>query len=304
MSQYHRGPRAMLVLASALTMLASVAPAGLLAQDDDGGRVRVYTFGRPRLGIRVGTRADAEKDKIGARVSDVTEDGPADKAGIKEGDIITRFNGVALGGVKSDDDDEDSGPGLKLIELARKLDEGDTVDVEYRRGGENRKTRVIAADLGDFAVRGFRMDAPGMRGMTLPRMDFRAGPDMHFFEGGPEGVRIFANGRFEGGLELAELNSDLGEYFGAKEGVLVLKAPSDSGNPLKAGDVILSIDGRATRSEDQARRILRSYGDGETAKLEVLRRQKKMTLSYKPARGDVKMRMPRPRRPAPPAERS
>jgi hypothetical protein len=302
MSQYQKGARAALVLVSALATLSSVAPAGLAAQNDEPGPVRVFTFGRPRIGIRVDTRADAEKDKIGARVGSVTEGGPADKAGIKEGDIITRFNGVALGGAKSDEEDDASGPGLKLVELAQKLDAGDTVDVEYRRGTETRKARLVAADMGDFAMRHFDFQAPGARGMMRmsPRIDIQPGPDMEMprmFDGPGADFRIFTDRRMDGGLDLADLNSDLGEYFGAKEGVLVLKAPADSGSPLKAGDVIVSIDGRATRTEEQARRILRSYGDGETAKLEVLRKQKKLTLTYKSAReGEWKMRTPRPPR--------
>jgi S1-C subfamily serine protease len=306
MSQYKRGTMAALTLVTALAAISSVVPAGLAAQDDESGPVRVFTFNRPRIGIQVDTRADAEKDKIGARVEAVTDDGPAAKAGIKEGDIITRFNGVALGGVKSEEDEDASGPGLKLISLARKLDAGDTVDVEYRRGSENKKARIVAADLGDFSMRRFKLEGPDFRGMRMPRVEIQPGPEgmPRMFQGGPGEFRIFT--RQEGGLELAELNPDLGEYFGAKEGVLVLKAPADSGNPLKAGDVILSIDGRATKSEEQARRILRSYGDGETAKLEVLRKQKKMTLSYKPEReGEWKVRTPRPpRRPVPPSERS
>src|SRR3989442_15547105 len=48
-------------------------------------------------------------------------------------------------------------------------------------------------------------------------------------------------------LELVNLNADLGEYFGTKEGILVVKAPADSSLPLKAGDVILSVG----RSEER-----------------------------------------------------
>jgi hypothetical protein len=59
--------------------------------------------------------------------------------------------------------------------------------------------------------------------------------------------RVFINDRFSD-LDLVDLNPDLGEYFGSKTGVLVVKAPSDSTIPLKAGDVILKIDGREPKS--------------------------------------------------------
>jgi S1-C subfamily serine protease len=92
---------------------------------------------------------------------------------------------------------------------------------------------------------------------------------------------------------LADINPELGEYFGAKEGVLVLSTPRDTTLPLKAGDVIVSIDGRTPTSEAHARRILGSYDGGETAKLEILRRQKKLTVSWKVPERDWKWREPR-----------
>lgn len=295
MSLYPTRSRAGLVLVTAL-FLANIAPVGLAAQDDDSGPVRVFTFsGRPRIGVRVDTRADAEKDKIGARIESVTEDGPADKAGIQKGDIITRFNGTALGGIKGDDEDE-SGPGMKLISLAQKLDDGDTVDVEYRRGSESKKTKVVASEMGGLSFNGggrWKVQ-PDMRGMVMPRMEM----DFPRFESGPNNFKFFSGDMLmEGGLELTDLNADLGEYFGAKEGILVLKTPSDSGNPLKAGDVIVSIDGRTPKSEAQARRILRSYEPGETAKIEVIRKKSRTTLSWKPAAREERFKVtPRPGR--------
>ena len=291
MQRHSPSTRSALAVVVALAAISSIVPAGAAAQDDEPGPVRVFSFGRPRIGVRVGVTADKEKDRIGARIEEVTSGGPADKAGLKDGDIITRFNGVALGGLKSDDEDA-SGPGQKLIELARKLEGGDTVDVEYCRGSDTRKVKIVAQDLGGMAMDRWRMRVPDLRGMELPRM----------LEGGPGEFRFFTD-RSAGGLELADLNPDLGEYFGAREGVLVLRTPADSSLPLKAGDVILSIDGRTPKSEAQAHRILRSYDAGETAKIEVLRKQKKLTLSWKPNPRDGMWKMERPRR-TPPVERS
>jgi S1-C subfamily serine protease len=83
------------------------------------------------------------------------------------------------------------------------------------------------------------------------------------------------------------LNPDLGEYFGTKEGVLVVKASADSSLPLKSGDVITSIGGRKPASPEHAMRILRSYEKGETVSLEIMRKQKRMTVAWKvPSRED------------------
>jgi len=265
------------------------APRSLAAQDDEEGpRVFAFSSGRPRIGVSVDFHADKDRDRLGARIESVTPDGPADKAGLKAGDIVTKFKGVSLGGATAEDEDE-SGPARKLVELARKLEPGDTVDVEYLRGGDTRTARIVARDLSGSAMgHGFRYEMPKM-----PRLDSPGGlPRMPVWDfDGPGSFRVFMD-RDGMGLRLADLNPELGEYFGAKSGVLVLESPRDSTLPLKAGDVILSIDGRAPASEAHARRILASYDAGETAKLEIMRKQKKLTVSWKVPEQEGKWRMP------------
>ena len=233
---------------------------------------RVYGTGdrHARLGVTVDAHADPKRDKLGAEIEEVVPDGPADQAGLKEGDIITKFNDTALGGVKAEDEDE-SGPGRKLIELAHKLEPGDTVKLEYLRDGKTRQATVVAERLGRGFARVELPEMPELPGMPdLPRFRFNAEPD-HF--------EMLLDGAV-GGIELVSLNPDLGEYFGAKEGVLVVKSPGDSTLALKGGDVIVAIDGRKPQSPSHALRILRSYAAGETVKLDVLRQKKRTTVSW------------------------
>lgn len=274
MQSFSPRSRQALTLLTALFLTSSFVPSGAQAQEL-GGRVRSFSFNRARIGISVSMQADKEDDKIGARIRSVTPDGPADKAGLKDGDIVTRFNGTALGGLESDDE-EASGPGEKLVKLAQKLDDGDTVQVEYRRGSDNRKATLVAEELemkGAMTLVG-PDGAEGWGGTVRPRM-FSTEPGRGFT------MSLNGFGMMRGGLELADLTPELGEYFGAKSGVLVLKTPEDSSLALKAGDVIIAIDGRTPTSESQVHRILSSYDRGETAKIEVLRKQKKVTVSWK-----------------------
>jgi C-terminal processing protease CtpA/Prc len=267
-----------IIVAAALAAL----PAGLTAQGTPRPprpprepRTRAFMLSdhHGRIGVVVKTDASPETDKIGAKIEGVTPGGPADKAGLKVGDIITKFNGASLAAVKAEDD-EASGPGTKLVQLARRLEPDDTVQVEFRRGSDVKQATLIAADLGST----FRMEMPGPPEIAMGPM---LGMDHFEMFGSPWGS-----------LELVSLNSDLGEYFGTKDGVLVVKAPADSTLPLKGGDVITSIGGRKPANPSHAMRILRSYEKGETVSIEILRKQKRMTVAWKvPAREDRFMRM-------------
>ena len=212
---------------------------------------------RQRIGVALEADGDEESDRIGAKVASVTPDGPADDAGIRPGDIITRFGNTRLGG------DE---PTKKLVELAQKLEPGDTVRVEYQRNGSRRNATIVAEDLGssNFAV-------------TIPRAQIER--MMPAIEGMRDNFAMFVGGW--PGIRLAELNEGLGEYFGTSEGLLVLEAPADSTLPLRAGDVITSIDGRTPQSVGHAMRILGSYSEGESVKFQVMRKQQRQTLEWK-----------------------
>jgi hypothetical protein len=247
--------------------------------------MRIMLDRRARLGIKVNLQA-RPTDSIGAYVDAVTPGGPAAQAGIRSGDIITKLNekSVLAGGAAEDDHThpQESRPGLRLIELAARLEPNDTVAMEYRRGKDRRTASVVTAEEPDmvfgpgeggrfsFRFPGPDRPGPGQRvpaGAFLERFE-TAGPHWEFFSGSPLGR-----------LELAPLNSDLGRYFGTDEGVLVISAPKDSALGLRGGDVVLAVDGRAPSSPSHLLRILRSYETGETFKLDIMRSRKRETVS-------------------------
>jgi S1-C subfamily serine protease len=81
-------------------------------------------------------------------------------------------------------------------------------------------------------------------------------------------------------MELVALNPDLGEYFGADHGVLVVRAPKEDDTlGLQSGDVILGIGDRDIKSPEHAMRILRSYEPEEELLLHIIRRGRSETLT-------------------------
>jgi S1-C subfamily serine protease len=278
------------LIATALALIVTGPMSGTAAgqetrvgPDQPGGPQRVMQFvmnRRARLGLKVNLRARST-DSVGAYVDAVTPNGPAAKAGLLSGDIITKLNGrsVLAGHQTEADGDRESLPGLHLIELAAGLEPNDTVSVEFRRGKDRKTVSVVTADEQDIMFEG----RPGGRTMSFRlRPDVPGGmpmsPDDSDF-GDQFGMGPFLYGSPLADLELAPLNPDLGQYFGASSGILVVSAPRDSELGLKGGDVVLAVDGRKPARPSQLLRILRSYERGESFKLEILRKQKRETVT-------------------------
>jgi predicted metalloprotease with PDZ domain len=248
-------------------------------------RIRIITQRRARLGVTVDLRA-SENDSIGATIQSVTPGGPAARAGIRSGDIITRINGKSL--VATDSTragGNESLPGVRLVEVASQLKPNDTVTVEYRRGSARQTTKLVTGDEPVTAFEGYpglgemHLDDPGAMMKRFPLEPGKRG-ELRFEKLRDGGMGYaFAFGGPLMDLELAPINPDLGQYFGATEGVLVISVPKESTLGLKGGDVILSIDGRKATSPGTLLRILRTYEPGESFKLEVMRNKTRTTVT-------------------------
>jgi hypothetical protein len=97
--------------------------------------------------------------------------------------------------------------------------------------------------------------------------------------GGGRGAGKGANSWNLAGLRLADVTPELASYFGAgsDKGLLVLAAP-DNWAPLKTGDVILTVNGRAVERDGG------NYFSVDTDKdntFGILRKAKKMTVIVK-----------------------
>ena len=253
---------------------------------------------RPRLGISVSTDQEGTVDAQGARVTNVLEDGPAAEAGLQEGDIITRVGAQSLlepldADAEEDFDVDESLPVQRLLSIARGLEAGEQLEIEYLRGGERRTATVEAQELSgrSFAYAyGFdpdriRIDAERLREQVREMRDGMQAFQFRFDPDDPDAPRPLDVRGFRGdvpwpmgplgssryGLELVELNEGLGDYFGASEGVLVTEVDQDSRLGLRPGDVILRVGDRDVTTPDRVLRLLGTYGDGEEITFRIRR---------------------------------
>ncbi|HET9066103.1 MAG TPA: PDZ domain-containing protein [Gemmatimonadales bacterium] len=248
---------------------------------------------RPIIGVTVDTRA-RDTDRYGAYIVAVTPSGPADKAGLRSGDILTRVAGRSLtsGATKRAVSSDESRPYVRLIEVMSTLDAGKEISVEYRRGDANLTTKVTPREDDQvFAVSTTRPPLALDDAMTYLRRSMGADsvPTSSFYFGdgptrlatvpGRPGAFGFAFGGVLGSTEMAPMNEKLGRYFGAESGVLILDTDERNALGLQPGDVVQSIDGRSIENPNELGRVLRSYESGDRISIGLVREKKTQTVS-------------------------
>lgn len=237
-------------------VLAPSAHEGLAAQDLRSLRVSDGA----QLGIQVSDTAN------GVRVDDVNAGSPAEKAGIREGDLVVEFDGERVRSA------------MQLTRLVRETPEGRQVPVAVMRDGK-RQTLQAAPE---FRETGAGIRAPEYFLRQLPPFSFeyddRVPRRFEFRMPDPDARFPARRGRL--GVTLQSLTPELEEYFGAKNGgALVSSVARDSAAAragVKAGDVITSINGRSVSDADDLMRELRTL-EGEVT-IVVLRDKQEMTL--------------------------
>ncbi|MEP7343625.1 MAG: PDZ domain-containing protein [Gemmatimonadaceae bacterium] len=106
---------------------------------------------RAVIGIGFGM-SGSRRDTLGILVSSVTEDGPAEKAGIEEGDRIVSMNGVDLK-VAKEDAGEWSATSSRVRRLNREMEKvkpGDAVELRVYRDGQIRSVSVATVKGSDL----------------------------------------------------------------------------------------------------------------------------------------------------------
>jgi serine protease Do len=231
----------------------SMSPGVVVSSTDEGGW----------LGVEI-AEVTAEKAKDlklsalrGVIVDGVEPDSPAAKAGIKEKDVITQYDGQPVEGA------------VQFRRLIRETPPGRSVTLEISRGGSLKNISVELGDRTEVYVRkmkGKMRDFGGAYSFSMPNVEEL--PDM------PE---VMDPRTPVLGINAEDLTSQLGSYFGAPNNAGILVREVRPGTPadkagLKAGDVITKVAGKEVRNLADLRAQLRAKSDQASVNMSVLRK--------------------------------
>lgn len=225
------------------------------------------------LGVEIGeVTADKAKDlKLsdvrGVEVIDVEPDSPAAKAGLKEHDVITKYDGQSVEGT------------VQFRRLVRETPVGRNISLAISRNGA---TQNVSVELGNRSalmekkMKGKMRDFDGVYALAAPNFDFHMD--------GPEIFSVMDGRTPSLGISAEDLSGQLGAYFGAPEGGGILVREVRAGTSadkagLKAGDVIIKIDSKPVTSLGELRQQLRNKSDEKSVSLGILRKGSEMSVS-------------------------
>jgi serine protease Do len=242
----------------------------------------------------------------GVRIEDVDADSPAAKAGLREGDVVVEFDGERIRSARQFSRLVEETVGGRTVKLGVvRSGQRQTIDVTpesraFSWGFDgDRIGREIARGMRDLEPRlreiepRLREIEPRLRELEPRLREFRIEPPGFNFDF--DMIPGTARGRL--GVQAESLTPQLAEYFGAKDGgVLVSSVTAGSAAEkagIKAGDVITSINGDRVRDYDDLVRGLRDTS-GEVT-IGIVRDKKESTV--KAAIEQSQRRVRRPVRP-------
>lgn len=145
---------------------------GMMSRSGDRMLVEGRQNEHGMVGISVGGAGNA-RDTLGLFISSVVNGGPAEKAGIVEGERVAAVNGVDVRLAKEDVDDPQamSARVNRFVREVQKVEPGKTLSLRVYSGGRYRDVTVTAAKSSDMPSSGFSMSVGdgGIQVMRLPQ---------------------------------------------------------------------------------------------------------------------------------------
>lgn len=227
------------------------------------------------------------REARGVGITQVVKDSPAEKAGLKKDDVITRFEGDSVTSVR------------KLNRLVSEVAPDQTVKLGISRSGSEQEVAVTIGKRNESitAMEGFNFKGLNkLKGLDklqdLERLqqelEKTIPPGTVWNSQGPgNDAMVFAFGDHRRiGIGTMQLTRQLADYFGVADGqgVLVTSVADDSPAAkagLKAGDVITAIDGEKIDGAGDLSRGINKKKDGDVT-LTVIRNKNQRTVNVTP----------------------
>ena len=281
----------------------------VLSESSMARTLRSMTTGRRSVGLGFSQRGSM-RDTAGLLIISITSGSAAEKAGLVEGDRLVSIDGTDLRVPTADAGSRD-GVEARVSRFRRAIEsarDSQPVRLEVLSEGRRRTVNVTPArergwtiNMGDFGnmaddirenissnVRVW-MDDGDRDAMARTRADGERARESgaRAREDGAR-ARGTIRGRTDGatlvldGLTLAAVDDDFAQRFGrgSENGALVVRT-RDDWEPLKAGDVILTIDGRAVRDGTT---LDISFDRSRAQRIEILRNGTKETITLRSSR--------------------
>jgi S1-C subfamily serine protease len=260
----------------------------------------------------------------GLRVDAVTPGGPAERAGLRSGDTITRIDGKAVGahGESALWHAEAGKPIALTVDRGGRVHELHVTPERLQASDWQAIARQaqLAADQATAQVRSPEFQKQIQQSVEEAMKSAeaaRAGADAARTQAeaareGAAAARVAAGKARERawialrsapwfGLNLAPLNPGLGSYFGTDRGALVLSRDDKQFPELQPGDVITAVGGQPVARPEDATRALRDATKDKTVAVALRRHGKPVTLTVAVPTGWDIQPSPPPPPPVPPA---
>jgi serine protease Do len=244
-----------------------------------------------QLGVMVSDLDTKEAGTTGGvKIDEVNQDSPAEKAGLKAGDVVVEYDGERVRSAR------------QFTRLVQETADGRSVKIAVLRDGKRQTLDATPEsrmgmwngfnidqwrDGVDRGMREFRFEVP--RQFEWAPRDFDKAPREFAPDALPRGysyripdmlLPYMNSTRGRLGVTVQSLTRDLEEYFGAKNGGALVSSvtPESPGARagIKAGDVIVTVNGRGVQDSNDLIRELED-ATGEVT-IVLLRDKKEMTL--------------------------
>ncbi len=229
----------------------------VVGQIKDKGKVE-----RGWMGVGIGE--DPEGRTV---IGTVDNDSPAELAKLRPGDVVLKIG-----------DKDVSGPDV-LAAAIRKMKPGQDVTLKIERDGKPLDVKVKLGELAEAdAFKEMDVRFPGLFGDVPPNVAVKPKPP-----GAPRSFEWTVETRKYIGVYCEELNRELAEHFGVKEGTGLLVSRLTEGGPaekakVKVGDVIVKVDGTRVETLNGLLDIVQAKEKGAKIKLEIVRDRKTTNL--------------------------